>query len=85
MGIQRKNLQPPCEVLIDEAPMAESREALRDKISRLSPSDLENACEAALRMCELNGRVTPRAAFVQQFVEAWRELVRRKGTAKIAK
>ena len=35
------------------------------------------ATDAALEMCPLDGRVPPRAAFIQQLVASWKELQRR--------
>ena len=51
----------------------------------MTQANLVKFYEVGLQTCRLNHGVPPRAPFIQQFVQAWREFVRRrkaKGEAK---
>ena len=44
----------------------------------MTQADLVKFYDAGLQMCQLDRGVPPRAAFIQQLVQAWRELNRRR-------
>ena len=48
----------------------------------MTQADLVKFYEAGLLTCRLEHGIPPRAAFIQQLVQAWRELVRRQKAKK---
>jgi len=44
----------------------------------MSQADLTKFYQACIDMCQLNRGVAPRASFVQQLVQAWKEMERRR-------
>jgi hypothetical protein len=62
---------------VDRSMTAVELEALRTRLATMTEADLVNFYEAGLHMCRLTNGVFPRAAFIQQLVQAWRELRRR--------
>jgi len=57
----------------------EELEAVRERLRKMSDAQLVRHYEAGLQMCQLDpGKRPPSASFVQQLVQAWRELVRRR-------
>jgi hypothetical protein len=62
---------------VDRSMSAEELTVLRTKLSTLTQSDLVKLYDAGLHMCRLAIGIPPRAAFIQQLVQGWRELVRR--------
>lgn len=57
-----------------------SREELaevRARLRRMSDAELRKQYAAALKMCELRNGGQPRAVWIQQLVQAWKELERR--------
>ena len=63
---------------MDGGPLSRDElEAVRVRLRKMSDTHLIRHYEAGLQMCQLNQGRPPSAAFVQQLVQAWRELVRR--------
>ena len=57
----------------------EELKAVRVRLRKMSAAHLIRHYEASLQMCQLDpGKGPPSAAFVQQLVQTWRELVRRR-------
>jgi hypothetical protein len=50
---------------------------LRSRLRRMSLAELQKFYEAALEMCRISRGAAPRPTYVQQLVQAWRELRRR--------
>ena len=69
---------PPNEPWLDRPLTAEDLKALKVRLSKTTQPELVKAYNAALFMCELDHGVPPRAAFIQQLVAAWKELLRRR-------
>ena len=61
---------------------AEELESMRATLAKMTQSDLVKIYDAGLHMCGLANGIPPRAAFIQQLVQAWRELVRRQKAKK---
>lgn len=68
---------PDNEPWVDRSMTAVELQALRTRLSTMTEADLVKFYDAGLHMCRLTNGVPPRAAFVQQLVQAWRELGRR--------
>ena len=62
---------------MDAGPLSrEELEAVRARLRKMSDAHLIRHYEASLQMCQLDpGKRPPSASFVQQLVQAWRELV----------
>ena len=57
----------------------EELQAVRERLRKMSDAQLVRHYEAGLQMCQLDpGKRPSSASFVQQLVQAWRELVRRR-------
>ena len=56
----------------------EELEQLRGRLAKMSQADLTKFYQACIDMCQLNRGVAPRASFVQQLVQAWKEMERRR-------
>jgi hypothetical protein len=69
--------QPANQPWVDRSMTAEELQALRTALSKMTQPDLVKLYDAGLHMCRLANGIPPRAAFIQQLVQAWRELVRR--------
>jgi hypothetical protein len=68
-----------------DRPMDESQlEELRQRLARMGTAELQHFYQSAHHMSRMDRREAPRAAFVQQLVQAWRELDRRRKLAKSA-
>jgi hypothetical protein len=61
---------PPTQPWLDRSLTAEELKALRARLSKMTEADLVKFCDAGLHMCRLSGGVPPRAAFIQQLVQA---------------
>jgi hypothetical protein len=48
--------------------------AVRERLRKMSDAQLIRHYEAGLQMCQLDQGRAPSASFVQQLVQAWREL-----------
>ena len=59
-------------------------EQLRARLQRMGDHELQRFYESAHFMSRIDRGETPRAAFVQQLVQAWREMDRRRRLAKSA-
>ena len=70
--------QPPGEPWGDQPLNPKELKLLRGRFSKMNKSDLVKFYEAGLYMCQLNRGVPSRAAFVQQLVQEWREMDRRR-------
>jgi hypothetical protein len=62
----------------DQAPFDRNRlEELRVRLSRMGRQELQRFYEACWHMCRLEQGCPPRAPFIQQLVQAWKEMQRR--------
>jgi hypothetical protein len=68
-----------------DAPMSQEQiEQLRARLQRMGNRELQYFYESAPYMSRIDRGEVPRAAFVQQLVQAWREMDRRRRLAKSA-
>jgi hypothetical protein len=68
---------PDNEPWVDRSLTAVELQSLRERLSKMSQAELVKFYDAGLQTCRLAHGIPPRAAFIQQLVQAWRELVRR--------
>jgi hypothetical protein len=73
----RTDPQPASESWVDRSLTALELQSLRERLAKMTQTELVKFYDAGLRMCRLTGGVRPRAPFIQQLVQAWRELGRR--------
>ena len=62
---------------VDRPLSNEELDNLRTKLAKMSDRDLAAEYNTCLELCQLHRGQPPRAPFVQQLVQAWRELARR--------
>jgi hypothetical protein len=55
----------------------EQLEKCRERLAKMSTAELQMFYNSCLHMCQLNYAHPPSATYVQQLVQAWRELVKR--------
>jgi hypothetical protein len=65
---------PQSEPWIERPLSTEDLEALRVRLSKMTHADLVKFYDAGLHMCRMNHGVPPSAGFIQQLVQAWKEL-----------
>jgi hypothetical protein len=53
---------------------------IRERLAKMSDAELVKFYEASIHMCQLDRGKAPRAPFIQQLVQAWRELTKREKT-----
>jgi hypothetical protein len=82
MTVDPRSDQPAAEPWIDRSLTAEELAELRTRLSKMTQADLVKFYDAGLQTCRLNHGLPPRAPFIQQLVQAWRELVRRRKAKK---
>lgn len=76
--------QPPSEPWLDRPLSTQDLEALRVRLSKMTQADLVKFYDASLHMCQLTHGVPPSAGFIQQHVQAWKEMQRRRAATKTA-
>lgn len=69
---------PPSEPWIDKPLTAEELKALRVRLAKMRHEELMKFYAAALEMCQFSRGKPPRAPFIQQLVQAWKEMQRRR-------
>jgi hypothetical protein len=69
---------PDNEPWVDRSLTALELQSLRERVAKMTQADLVKFYEAGLQTCQLAHGIPPRAAFIQQLVQAWRELARRR-------
>ncbi len=79
----RTDPKPPNEPWLERPLTAEELKDLKARLSKMAQTELVKFYEAALFVCRLDNGEPPRAAFIQQFVAAWKEMQRRR-KAKVA-
>jgi hypothetical protein len=52
---------------------------IRQRLARMAMGELRQWYQSAYDLCRLEEGRTPKAAFIQQLVQAWKELRRRAG------
>lgn len=77
-----RTASPASEPWVDRSMTPEELKALRTTLSKMTQTELVKLYDAGLHMCRLANGIPPRAAFIQQLVQAWRELVRRQKAKK---
>jgi hypothetical protein len=61
----------------------EELEKVRDRLRGMDDAQLVHHYASCLHMCEVDRNGPPRAAYIQQLVQAWRELTRRKDSGSL--
>jgi len=72
------NPKPPSDPWIERPLTAEELQDLKVRLSKMTQADLVKFYEASIHMCQLNRGEPPSAGFVQQLVQAWKEMRRRR-------
>jgi hypothetical protein len=79
--VVNRDPKPSSEPRIELPLLTQDLEELRVRLSKMPQAELVKFYDAAIRMCQLNRGVPPSAGFIQQLVQAWKEMQRRREAA----